>query len=102
MMNVWILFFSMIFANFLINTIVCDNLPYFSREKWKLFPFFFDILLISTLIEFIIVRAYSGTDAEVICTAFISCGTGILLFLCVNISKENDRLNGRHPHYNSS
>jgi hypothetical protein len=101
-MNVWIWFFPMIFANFLVNTIVFDNLPYFSREKWNLFPFFFNILVISTLIEFIIVRAYPGSDAEVISTAFISCGTGFILFLCVNISKEYDRLNGRHPHYNSS
>ena len=101
-MNVWIWFFYMIFANFLVGTIVFDNLSYFSREKWNLFPFFFNILIISSLIEFIVVRGYPGSDAEIISTAFISCGTGFLLFLYVNTSKEWERLNGRQPHYNSS
>jgi len=48
--------------------------------------------------EYIVVRNYPGSEIEAFSTAFISCGTALLLFWYVSFMKEYDRLNG-HSHY---
>lgn len=97
-MSIWICFFFMIFANFFYGTLIYDNLPYFFREKWNLLPFFLFMMIISTFMEYIVVRNYPGSEIEAFSTAFISCGTALLLFWYVSFMKEYDRLNG-HSHY---
>ena len=93
---IWILF--MVFPNLLYGSIVFKNLPQISLEKWNLFQFFFNLMIISTITQFIFVRICPGSNAEIISTIFISFGTGSLLFSYVHFMKELDRLN-EQPQY---
>ncbi len=95
MINIWIWFFGLILTQTLYFSILNNNLDSILECKFIFLSIFLYVLIFSSILEYVTIRTFKGSEGEAFFTAILSLGT-TFLYQCIVENLKTNKINSKN------